>query len=181
MPAIVSLLRGVNLGPKRQVNMEELRKVYESLKLRSPQTFINSGNVVFATTSTDLRKLAKRIEGAIEAKFGFRSDVVLRTTEEMRDVVGRNPFAGRKDVEGGKLLVTFFAEELAPDLCVKVRAIQSDPEEIVLDGRELFVHYPEGMGRSKLTQPLTKVLKQLGTARNWNTVTKLLTLAEALE
>src|SRR6202048_2408330 len=109
MAVMICMLRGVNLGAHNRVKMEELRALCESLKLREPQTYVQSGNVIFKTDERDLVKLVKRIEGAIEKKFGFQSDVVLRSTAELRDVIARNPFAKRRGIEPSQLLVRFFA------------------------------------------------------------------------
>src|SRR5215468_10580846 len=98
MVAIVSLLRGVNVGGHNMIGMEALRALYASLKLRDPQTYVQSGNVVFQAESRDLVKLADQIEKAIERSAGFRPSVILRTVAEMRDVVARNPFAERRGV-----------------------------------------------------------------------------------
>ena len=79
MAVVISMLRGVNVGGKRKIKMEALRALYESLGLRDAQTLLQSGNVVFRTERKDLVALTKKIESAIERKFGFHSDVVLRT------------------------------------------------------------------------------------------------------
>src|SRR5215471_10775635 len=92
MLAVVALLRGVNLGGHKQIKMDVLRGLCESLGLCNPQTYIQSGNVVFTTKERDFPKLAPRIEAAIEKRAGFRPDVILRTCAEMRDVIARNPF-----------------------------------------------------------------------------------------
>ena len=181
MPAIISLLRGVNVGGHNKIKMDELRTVYESLGLRDPQTYVQSGNLVFHSKVRDLVLLARRIEDAIETKFGFRPDVVLRTTSEMREVVAKNPFAKRRGLDPSKLAVTFLAEDPAAAVREAVLVIKADPEELHLRGRELYIYFPDGMGRSKLVPALSRALKNSGTARNWNTVTKLLAMAEALE
>src|ERR1700691_374230 len=105
MCVVISLLRGVNVGGKRKIKMEALRALYESLGLRGAQTLLQSGNVVFRTDRKDLVSLTKQIEDAIERKFGFHSDVVLRTSTELRDVIAKNPFAKRAGVAARKLLV----------------------------------------------------------------------------
>lgn len=178
---MIALLRGVNVGGHHKIRMEELRALCQSLKLRDSQTYVQSGNIVFRTDETDTDRLAKRLENAIERKFGFHADVVLRTTAELKDCIARSPFAARKELEPGKLLVTFFACNLEKDRCEQIRAIQAEVEEIKLAARELYIYYPDGMGRSKLVPVLDRTLKKSGTARNWNTVTKLLEMAEALE
>ncbi len=92
MTVIISMLRGVNVGGHNKIKMDALRELYLSLKLREPQTYVQSGNVVFATDETDLVKLGARIETAIERKHGFRPSVILRTTAELRAVIAKNPF-----------------------------------------------------------------------------------------
>ena len=178
--AVISMLRGVNVGGHNMIGMEALREAYEDLGLRNSQTYVQSGNVVFTTTERDLTALAARIEDSLEQKFGFRPGVVLRTAEEMRDVIERNPFAGRKDIHPGKFVVTFLRAMPAAEMREAVLQIKPSPEELRLDGRELYIYFPDGQGRSKLVPVLDKVLKKSGTARNWNTVTTLLEMAEKL-
>ena len=97
MTVVISMLRGVNVGGHNKIKMDALRDLYESLGLRDAQTYVQSGNVVFRTDAKDLAALAKRIEDAIERKFGFRPGVILRTTSDLRDVIARNPFAKRRE------------------------------------------------------------------------------------
>jgi len=121
MAVLISMLRGVNLASHRRIKMDALRLLYESLRLRDPQTYVQSGNVVFRTEERDLARLANRIENEIERKFGFRADVILRTTSEMRDVIARNPFAKRRGIEPSKLLVTFLASDPGPEARLRSR------------------------------------------------------------
>ncbi|QNI32334.1 DUF1697 domain-containing protein [Alloacidobacterium dinghuense] len=182
MTVVISMLRGVNLGGQKIIKMEALRALYESLKFEDVATFIQSGNVVFRTKERDLRKIAKRIGDGIEKGFGFRPEVVLRTAEEMRGVVVRNPFAGRQEIEPSKLLVWFLGS--APDDVArkKVFTVKIEQEELRLEARELYIYFPDGQGKSKLSLPaVDRALKVLGTGRNWNTVRKLMEMAEKLE
>src|SRR5271166_158926 len=111
MTVVISMLRGVNVGGHNKIKMDALRDLYKSLGLRDAQTYVQSGNVAFKTDAEGLASLAKRIEDAIERKFGFRPGVTLRTAADLRDVIARNPFAKRRDVDPGKLIVTFLAAE----------------------------------------------------------------------
>jgi uncharacterized protein (DUF1697 family) len=182
MAVAISMLRGVNVGGHNKIKMDALRALYESLKLRDPRTYIQSGNVIFRTDERDLVQLAKRIENAIERSFGFRPNVVIRTSFELRDVVARNPFAKRYGIDPSKLLVIFLARNPGPEARDKVLSIKTDPDELRIDGRELYIYYPNGMARPKLSWTvIEKVLKTSGTGRNWNSVTKLLDMAESLE
>jgi uncharacterized protein (DUF1697 family) len=182
VPVIISMLRGVNLGGHNKIKMDALRGLCESLGLRNAQTHVQSGNVVFRTDARDQGLLAKRIEDAIEKKFGFRPEVTLRTSLELRKVIVRNPFAERRGINPSKFLVTFLTTEPSPEMRSAILKVKADhPEEVVIDGRELYIYFPDGMGQSKLWRAINKVLKKSGTGRNWNTVTKLLEMAEKLE
>jgi len=182
MPAIVCLLRGVNLGGHNLIKMDDLRALCASLKCRNPQTYVQSGNVVFESGEKNQVTLSRKIAAAIERKCGFRPSVILRTAAELRGVVQRNPFAGRSGIEPGKLLVTFLAEKPARAAAAALKKRAISPEELHLIGSEIYVYFPNGAGRSRLNwSSLDKTLQTTGTARNWNTVTKLLAMAEAIE
>jgi uncharacterized protein (DUF1697 family) len=182
MKVVISLLRGINLGGHHKISMPELCALYGSLGHCDARSHINSGNVVFRTGDRDLAEAVKKLESAIEKKFGFHADVVIRTTVDMRDVIRRNPFAKRKDVEPGKLLVTFLPKKPSKEISRQIRSLKPDPEEMHLDGTEIYTYFPDGAGRSKLFSGLSgKLLKNEGTSRNWNTVLKLLEIAEELE
>jgi len=182
MAVIVSMLRGVNVGGHNKIKMDALRGLYESLGLREVQTYVQSGNVVFRTKERNLAGLGNKIENAIERSFDFRPVVVLRTPAELKDVIARNPFAKRSGIEPGKLLVTFLASHPAAEALEQVLKIKTDPEEMHVDGREVYIYFPNGMARPKLSWvTVEKKLKTSGTGRNWNSVTKLLEIAERLE
>lgn len=182
MPIVIALLRAVNVGGTSVIRMEPLRALCESLGFRDVRTYVQSGNLVFRTTARDLGKLARRIEDAIENEFGARPDVILRTAPELRDCVARNPFAERTGIESSKLLVTFLASEPTPDAREKLAAIEIAPEELHLIGRDMYTYFPNGIGISKLPSgAIAKALGTPGTGRNWNTVTRLLQMAEELD
>jgi uncharacterized protein (DUF1697 family) len=179
---LVSMLRGVNMGPHHRMKMADLKAVYESLGLTGVETFIQSGNVVFRTAGRSAEREAARIEAAIEKRFGFRVPVLARTAAELRSVVERNPLAERDGIEPSKLAVMFLAREPDAAAHAKVKAFPPAPEEVWLDGCELYMYFPNGMARPQLSS--MQVEKALGvplTARNWNTVGKLLEMAERLE
>jgi uncharacterized protein (DUF1697 family) len=182
MPVIICMLRGVNVGGHNQIKMDALKALCVSLKLKDPQTYVQSGNVIFSTEENDLAKLGTRIQDAIERKIGFRPNVMLRTAAEMRTVVARNPFAKRKDIEPGKLLVNFLAADPGKEAREKALAIKIGPEEMHLAGREAYIYFPNGQGRSKFPWPaIERTLGTSGTGRNWNSVTKMLEMAEKME
>lgn len=182
MPVVISLVRGINVGGNRMIKMAVLREIYQSLGLENPRTYVQSGNVLFKTSLRSTPALARRIEDAIERSVGFRPTVILRTAPELRDVIARNPFAGRAEIEPSKLLVTFLADDPGPSIRAEVLKIKTSPEELRMEGRELYIYYPNGMARPKLPlAAIERVIKVPGTGRNWNTVNKLLEMAEELE
>jgi len=181
MAVIISLLRGVNIGGHHRIKMDALRSLYESLGLPDAQTYVQSGNVVFRTKARDISKLSRRIEDAIEKSFGFRPAVVLRTSVELGDVIAQNPCAKRRGIDP-KLAVMFLKETPTAECLQNSLKIKTAPEELWIDGRQAYIYFPNGMARPKMSWPaIERALKTTGTGRNWNTVTKLFELAQALE
>jgi uncharacterized protein (DUF1697 family) len=174
----VALLRGINLGGHNRVSMSDLRALFASLGAEDVATHVQSGNVIFKSANGP-GKLTKAIEERIHRDLGLSVTVLLRTRPQLAKVLAGNPFAnGGK--EPTKLHVTFLAEK--PDLA-RVRELDpghAEPDEFQVVGQEIYLHCPNGYGRSKLTNAYFE--KQLGVAastRNWKTVTKLAELVRA--
>jgi uncharacterized protein (DUF1697 family) len=179
--ALISLLRGVNVGGHHTIRMESVRRVYEGLGFESVRTYVQSGNVVFAAREADVARMQKRIEDALEENFGFRPAVILRTDEELTAVIERNPFNGRERVEPNKLGVLFLAADPGETARSDALGLSKGPEELHAIGRELYIYFPNGMGRPKLSvATLERALRVPGTTRNWNTVTQLAKMASTL-
>jgi uncharacterized protein (DUF1697 family) len=178
MSTMISMLRGVNVGGHHKIKMTELRALYESLGYSNVRTYIQSGNVLFETTESGDERLSKKIGAAIEKKFGFCPEVIVRTVDEMRSVVKRNPFA-KQDFEPGKLAVFFLARDPGKAARDAVARIEAHPEVIKPVGSEIYIYFPDGQGRSKLKFNLIEkaINKVAWTARNWNTVEKLLEMS----
>jgi uncharacterized protein (DUF1697 family) len=178
----IAMLRGVNVGGHQKIQMAALRDLCAALGLCDVQTYIQSGNLVFREDSKDSATVARRLETAIEAGFGFRPAVIIRTASEMRKVIAKNPFAGRTGIEPNRLLVVFMDSAPTKQAREQLLGLPCEPEELRVNGRELYIYYPQGMARPKV--PLVKIEKTLrcaSTGRNWNTVNKLLAMAEAME
>lgn len=180
MGVFICMLRGVNVGGRNRIKMDRLRALCESLKLRDACTHLQSGNVIFKAPDREPSAMARRLETAIERDLGFHSDVILRTPSEMKDAISRNPFANRS-LDASRILVYFLASEPSAEARAKAAQIKSGPEELHIHARELFVYFPNGMARPKLSMAaVDRALKTPGTGRNWNTVTRLLEIAESL-
>ena len=182
MPVIIALLRGVNVGGHNKIKMEDLREICASLNLRDARTYVQSGNIVFQTAEKDLVKLSRRIEDAIESGHGFRPSVICRTASEMKDAAARNPFSARTDLDPSKLAVCFLTGEPSNMARARLLQIKAEPEELRIGRHELFIYFPNGMGRPKLSMAaVERAIQTPMTSRNWNTVTKLIEMAEEME
>lgn len=162
--------------------MDALRSLYTALKLENPQTYVQSGNVIFRTKEKNAAQLGKKIQGAIHRKFGFCPEVIIRTSEELRKAIASSPFVKRTALEPGKILITFLAEEPSPGTSTKMDFLKKYPEECHLKGREFYIYFPNGAGKSKLPwSQVERLLGVTGTARNLNSVTAMLEIAEEME
>jgi uncharacterized protein (DUF1697 family) len=172
MTTYVALLRAVNVGGNNLIKMADLRDLLTGLGLETVQTLLQSGNAVFKTRSKDRGRLAEEISTAIHQAHGHRPDVILRTAPELRRALDQVPF----DASANPSLVhiNFLAAPADAEGARQVSAWEG-PETVVVKGSEVYLHYPEGSGRSKLNRlPMEKMLGTRGTARNLNTVRKLL-------
>jgi len=174
---MVALLRGVNVGGRSSLAMADLRAIAEGCGHDDVRTYIQSGNVVFATTKRSPDAVARELEAAIAEATSVHPDVVVRTRAQLAKVVDANPFLQRGEDEK-HLHVVFMApggaEPKLPDLDPFL------PEELAVVGTERYLFLPGGMGRSKLAAALSRQKGAVGTARNWRTVTKLLEMADDL-
>lgn len=185
MPTHVALLRGINLGPHKRVAMPALRTLVGSLGHTDVATYIASGNVVF-TASGSTGSLADDLEKAIADELGVTCRVVVLTGAELARVVADNPYP---DEPNPKHVHAFFLTGEVGDQARRHVAQAQDRaaakgsrDEAAIVGRVLYLHTPDGFGRSELAAELSKGGKRNpaeGTARNWATVTKLLALCEA--
>jgi uncharacterized protein (DUF1697 family) len=181
VPVVISLLRGVNVGGRHLIKMDALRALYVSLKLEDVRTHLQSGNVIFRTKEKNLPKLAAKIQAAIERDYGFRPEIMLRTPADFRQAIAATPFPASRNLHPSKIIVTFLGAEPAAEARAALEALKPHPEEVHLKGRDLYIYFPDGMGQSRLWSAVEKMLKTAGTARNWNSVTKVLAIAEEME
>ena len=174
MTAFVSLFRGVNVGGHQGIRMDELKGLYESLGFKDVATYIQSGNVVFTSDEADVARVRGQIEDGFERKFGFHVEVFVRTSAELRAIIDKNPFQSQQDKESKWVVVMFLAARPGDAAQEDLLKTYTGPEEIFITGKEMYIYYPNGIGRSKLSHGfIEKKLKTFGTARNWNTILQL--------
>ena len=181
MTVYISMLRAVNVGGTSRIKMDALRAVYESIGLSDVRTLLQSGNVVFRSSLKDRERLVKRITQELERRLELHADVIVRTLAELADIVERGPVLS-PHADPSKLLVMFLSG--VPDAAAQAALGKwhKGPEMLEMRGPEIYLYYPEGVGRSKLSGAVIEnKLNTSGTARNWNTLQKLLETARALE
>lgn len=169
-------MRGINVGGKNRIGMNDLAVLFAEAGCSNVRTYIQSGNVLFDAPAAVLSNLGPTVSKQIETQFGFRAPVVLRSREELKDVLKRNPLlvAGTAPES---LHVYFLSGRPTNDGVSALDPDRSPPDRFIVSGAEVFLQLPNGMGRTKLTNAyFDSKLKVVSTARNWQTVLKLCSL-----
>ncbi|NGO14281.1 DUF1697 domain-containing protein [Streptomyces sp. HC44] len=175
MTTYAALLRGVNVGSSKKVPMAELRTLLQGLGLGGVSTYLQSGNAVFTAEGRDEDSLAADITQAIEKHFGFTTDVLVRDHPYLQAVLDACPFPAA-ELQPKQLHVTYLSAPAGPERFASLDQQAFLPEEFRLGDRCLYLYAPEGLGRSKLAETLSRPRLTKGliaTTRNWNTVVKL--------
>ncbi|GAC1318921.1 MAG: DUF1697 domain-containing protein [Acidimicrobiales bacterium] len=178
MPGYACLLRGINVGGRR-MRMEELLSVFVGLGHEHVATYIQTGNVVFSSRSENRQVLIDDAQREIAQRFAMKVHVVLRSADELDSIIGRNPFTSRCS-NPVHLHVSLLAT--TPDVsAVELPAVPA-PDELALDGAEIYLHCPNGLGHTTIKLPrMDNLLRTVSTTRNWNTVTTLAAMARAAQ
>jgi uncharacterized protein (DUF1697 family) len=166
----IALFRGINVGIKNRISMQELMGVFQSIGCENVQTYIQSGNVVFTSDEKVVEKIKARIKAGIIEKMGFDPTILILSPKQLQDAVFHNPFPTNE----GKALHFFFFESPVNKASAKsLQALRNPTEECKLGEKVLYLYAPDGIGRSRLASAVEKKLEVLVTGRNWNTVSKL--------
>jgi uncharacterized protein (DUF1697 family) len=171
VPVYVALLRGINVGKHRRVSMAGVKDAFTAAGAEEVETYLQSGNVLFETRIS-AAKMRPAVEKELERRLGHDISVIVRTGADLAKLVAKNPFPKESDAK--KLHVAFL--ESAPRRG-RIRLVDKErvaPDEFRVAGRAVYLHYPNGYGRSKLTNDyLEKQLAVHSTMRNWRTVSAL--------
>jgi uncharacterized protein (DUF1697 family) len=171
---VIALLRGINVGGNTKVAMADLRELLTDLGFAEPRSLLQSGNLVFGSEGKMPAQLERLLEAEVAKRLGMQIDFFVRTPQEWKRIVSRNPFPAEAKRDPAHLVAMFLKD--APD-AERLKALQAaitGRETVRADGRHAYIVYPDGIGRSRLTHSLIeKKLRTRGTARNWNTVLKL--------
>jgi len=173
VPTYVALLRGVNLGPHNRVAMADLRRVLGGAGFSDVATHLQSGNAIFGARQRSGAAVERAVEKALRDELGLDIDVMVRTRAELAAVVDGTPYPA-----GKTLYVAFLKSGPPPGAAGALDPARFEPERFELRGRELYLHYPHGYGRTKMSGAyFERVLKVPVTVRNWNVTSALAELA----
>jgi uncharacterized protein (DUF1697 family) len=178
MATYLALLRGVNVGSNKVI-MADLRALFTGLGHAGARTHLQTGNVLFTAATDDRAKLAATIEETIESSMGVTTTVLLRTRDELARVVADDPY-GARGIEPARRFVTFLDSTPAPELVAALDPAYGAPDEFTVGDRAVYVHCPNGYGRTKLSNAFfERRLKVPATSRGFRVTAKLLDLMDA--
>jgi uncharacterized protein (DUF1697 family) len=181
MPVYIAMLRGINIGPHKRMKMEKLRASCEALGCEQVKTYIQSGNVVLQAAKLSASSLTRKMQQRIVADFGFSSEVILRTREELQKIVIRNPLLKEEGLDPSKLHVVFLSEAPAAEAIKKLETLTLAPDRVRHSGKEIYFYFPNGVSGSSLWKHnLDRVLSVTATMRNWRTICTLDQMAAEL-
>jgi uncharacterized protein (DUF1697 family) len=174
----IGFVRAINLAGKNMVAMAALRDMLTRMGFENPRSLLQSGNILFGSKPKSPEQLERLLEAELLKRLAVDTQFMVRTTGELDDAIGSNPFPKEAKSDPGHLLVLFLKDAPA---AARVKALQEGikgREVVRASGRHAYAWYPDGVGRSKLTAAMIeKHLGTRGTGRNWNTVLKLQALA----
>lgn len=167
----IAFLRGINVGGQKKIKMIDLKNIFESLDFKNVKTYIQSGNVIFDYYPADSIKLANQIEMKINETFGFLIKTIIRTDEQLRNIVNNNPFMKESNIDIDKLHITFMLDIPEPSTVLRLDVKKEENEKFLIISREVYLYCPNGYGRTKFNNTLfEKKLKTVATTRNWKTI-----------
>lgn len=173
MTTYVALLRGVNVGGNRLVAMADLRRCLDALGFVEARSLLQSGNLVFGSPARPVARLEALLDAEAEKRLGLKTTFFVRTAKEWSAIIARNPFPDEARRDPGHLLVLCLRKAPARAAVKALEAAITGREVVRSDGRQAYIVYPDGIGRSRLTSALLDKTLGRGTGRNWNTVLKL--------
>jgi len=174
----ISILRGINVSGKNIIKMDELRKLFELLGFTDIQTYIQSGNVLFNSRSSNKTKMISQIKDSINKKSGYDVKVLIKTKDEIEKVINQNPFLKFDNVDIKKLYVTFLERIPEKEFIDSLIPNKKTNDVYKIIGTEIYLYCPGGYGKTIFSNNyIEKKLRLKATTRNWKTVNKLLQLA----
>lgn len=181
MKTYIALLRAINVGGNSKIAMADLKAMLADLGYANPQSLLQTGNLVFEAKESSAAKLETKLEQAAADRFDLETDVLVRTAAEWQEAIAANPFPKEAASAPSHLLIMPLKAAPTKQAVKELQAAIPGRESVAAVGRELYLVYPDGIGRSKLTNKFIESrLKTRGTGRNWNTALRIGQLVAAL-
>ncbi|QAA32464.1 DUF1697 domain-containing protein [Clostridium manihotivorum] len=184
MGVYIALLRGINVGTKNRIKMSELKEYFENLGYTNVKTYIQSGNVIFRS-ELDENQIKEQLESNFEDRFGFSTKMILRSSEELNNIIRNLPFS-EEDIEkaestseGESLYVSLMQQVPLEENIKLLEAYKNEYDKYEVIGRDVYLLFGKSIRNSKLATNLTK-LKVTDTVRNWKTLSKLVSLVDEI-
>jgi uncharacterized protein (DUF1697 family) len=170
----VALLRAINVGGTKKVAMSALLGLLKDLGFEDGESLLQSGNLIFRAEAKRPADVEQQLETEAAKRLGLQTDFMVRTADEWAKVIARNPFPEEAKTDSSHLVVVFLKDAPSKAAGDALRKAITGPELIRFDGRQAYITYPDGIGRSRLTNTLIESkLGTRGTGRNWNTIVKI--------
>jgi uncharacterized protein (DUF1697 family) len=181
MNTYISILRGINVSGHNIIKMDALQELYKSLGFKNVQTYIQSGNVIFQDTSSDIQNLEKKISEKITVTLGLKIPLLVKEISEFKEISRHNPYLTGRIEDINHLAVTFLSSKPLQQDIDKISTLNFPPDEFIINDKAIYLFCPNGFGNSKLTISFFEnKLKVHATTRNWKTTIKLLEMAEKI-
>jgi len=175
----IALLRGINVGGHRSVGMTDLRSFLTQLGFDDVRSLLQSGNLVFGSTVRTGAELERFLEGESVKRFGMEIDFFVRSPEEWKSIIRQNPFRKEAEIDPARLVLLLLKSAPEPEDVAALQAEIKGAEIVKAKGRQIYAFYPDGQGRSRLTNAVIERKVGRCTGRNWNTVLKLAIVAKS--
>ena len=181
MQTYIAILRGINVSGKNTIKMDKLNELFVRLNFQNVKTYIQSGNMVFQSKSTDYQAFEKQIQDKIREEFGFEVPVMVIQKSDWDFMATNNPFVNKRQEDITKLHVTFFSKMPEQALFEKIKDGNYAADEFIISDKSIYLFCPNGYGNTKLSNNFFEnKLKITATTRNWKTVNELMTMAESI-
>ena len=178
MDTYIALLRGINVSGQKLIKMDALRDLFINTGFQNVETYIQSGNIIFNYTKTEQKTLSKHIENRIHDNFGFEVPVIIRTLDDFKKIINRNPYPREDKIYFDTLHITFLSETPAKENIIYAEEFNFEPDSFIVAEKEVYVYCPNGYGNTKISNNFFESkLKVKATTRKLRTVKELIKIA----
>jgi len=178
MEKYISILRGINVSGQKKIKMEDLMLLYEALNFTNIKTYIQSGNIVFCSSSKNQKEIGQKIEEKIFKEYNFYVPVIVLLQDKLKEIISNNPFINNNEVDISKLYITILKSLPGKSWVIKLLDFECGDDQFIIEGNTVYLFCPNGYGRTKLTNNFFEnKLKVTATTRNWKTINKLFKIA----